>query len=183
VTPYVIADALDDAIRRGLCRAGEVAEIADARAGERGTAGIRRVLDRVLTEPEDVRYRLERETLRAIRAAGFEVVAQFAVEVDGEDYVIDFAIPHLMVGLEVKGWEPRRTRTAFDRDAEREAALRSIGWMLLPVTSRTKMPTLVRRLRRIALLSSRTANLPADGQGKLAVHAEGGRLRGAGTMA
>ncbi len=81
---------------------------------------------------------LELRVLRAVMEAGLPApVQQFRVRVSGKRYRIDLAYPAEQVAIEVDGWEPHRTRSAFDADRARGNALVAVGWTLLRFTSKS----------------------------------------------
>jgi hypothetical protein len=84
---------------------------------------------------------------RSLTKAGLPPVQQYQVVVGNRVLVVDNAYPEFKVGVEFKGWEPRSTRTGFDHDAEREVLLIGIGWLIIPVTSRTKHADVIRAVQ------------------------------------
>ncbi len=51
-------------------------------------------------------------------------------------FEVDFAFPSAMLVVEVDGWDPHRTRQAFEDDRARDARLVSLGWSVIRVTWR-----------------------------------------------
>ncbi len=47
---------------------------------------------------------------------------------------MDFAWPRIRLAVEADGWETHGTRTAFQRDRRRSAALALAGWTVLRFT-------------------------------------------------
>lgn len=79
---------------------------------------------------------LEMRVLRAIvNAALPEPVQQHWVTLDGHRRRIDLAYPELKLAVEVDGWEPHSSRSAFDGDRVRENELDIAGWHRLHFTS------------------------------------------------
>lgn len=66
---------------------------------------------------------------------GLQVEHQHRVTVDGHRYVLDFAIPDALIGVEVDGLETHATRQALDHDLERQNRLVVAGWHLLRYTA------------------------------------------------
>jgi very-short-patch-repair endonuclease len=143
----LLARIVDESYRRGLCSPSEV-EAAIARAGVRGRAGLRTlrsiVGDRVVADSN-----LEATWLRRLAGAGLRPAAlQHQVVVGARVLVLDLAWPEHRVGVEVDGWEPHRTRSAWDRDHDKVNAYAEAGWRVLFVTSRTPPADTIRQLRR-----------------------------------
>jgi very-short-patch-repair endonuclease len=138
---------VDDADRRGLCSPWDV-ESTLARVGGRGRAGsaaLRALLaDRVVADSG-----LETTWLRRLTRCGLRPPAlQHQVVVRSRVLVVDMAWPDRRVGVEVDGWDPHRTRSAWDRDHDKANAYAEAGWRVLFVTSRTSTADAARQLRR-----------------------------------
>jgi very-short-patch-repair endonuclease len=79
----------------------------------------------------------EIEVAEALRAKGFEVVAQVGVE----GYYLDLAVKHpehphgFLAGIECDGASYHSSRSAKDRDILRQQVLESLGWRLYRVWS------------------------------------------------
>jgi very-short-patch-repair endonuclease len=86
-----------------------------------------------------IAYRLKRYGL------GPDVVAQ---QYRVGRYRLDFAWPHLAVGLEVDGWWHRSPEGAA-RDAVRDAALRADGWIVFRIDDRHGEDQLEDQLARV----------------------------------
>ena len=128
---------VDAARRRRLFTWQELLGCVDGLREQRrhGLADVERVLaDRV--DPCD--GPLAKQVLRAVLAAGIRrPELEHEVVVGGRVFHLDMAWVPEMVAVEVNGWDPHGVRTAFDHDAERSGLLASVGWLLVPVTSRT----------------------------------------------
>ena len=73
---------------------------------------------------------------RVIRAAGLpEPMSQHPVRTAGKKFFLDVSYPDALLDLEYQGFDPHRTRTAFDRDARRTRLLTAAGWKVLYFTS------------------------------------------------
>jgi len=73
-----------------------------------------------------------------LREAGLPLpVRQHPIWVRGRRYVIDLAYPNEKVAIEADGYDPHRTRAAFDADRERDRAIQLDGWRTLHYTSRS----------------------------------------------
>lgn len=81
---------------------------------------------------------LEVDAMARMRRAGLPVPAQqHPVVVEGRTLHIDLALPDLMIGIELEGWEWHRYRTSFDRDRRRLSWLAAGGWSMLVPTTET----------------------------------------------
>lgn len=67
--------------------------------------------------------------------AGVRVEYQHPVVADGHKYILDFALPEIMVAIEIDGLEVHATRDALDNDLERQNRLIVAGWHLLRYTA------------------------------------------------
>ncbi|MBW3669499.1 MAG: type IV toxin-antitoxin system AbiEi family antitoxin domain-containing protein [Actinobacteria bacterium] len=144
-TPLLVRMVDDCAVRR-LCSPDDVATCIERNDARWGTRRLRRVIaERVQADSH-----LEAQWLRRLRRAGLappEVGYQLVV--DSTVLVLDFAWPEQRVGIEVDGWQPHGTRSAFDRDRLRDLAATRIGWRILRVTSRTPPATLFRTVHSL----------------------------------
>jgi very-short-patch-repair endonuclease len=85
---------------------------------------------------------------RVIVGAGLPIpVQQHRVRVAGEHFRIDLAYPDHRLGLEYLGFDPHRTRAAFDRDFRRDRLLTVAGWEILYFTSADSDAEIVRAVR------------------------------------
>jgi len=80
--------------------------------------------------------RPEIRLMNAIRAGGLPTpVPQYKVSVAGQRFRFDVAYPEVKLGLEWMGFDPHRTRMAFDRDFRRDRIVSSAGWTVMYFTS------------------------------------------------
>jgi hypothetical protein len=145
-----IARVLDAACRMWGEPALDEVEQAIVRAGARGHRGaatLRLLLDERRGEGPVDRFALQRRWMAVLDAAGLHGEDEHHVTVEGIDRWLDRAWPGSMVCAEVKGHRYHSDRSAFDADAEREAALAAAGWLVVPITSRSDPRSVVRRLR------------------------------------
>lgn len=119
-------------------------------------------LERVLAarvpgyEPGD--SNLETRVYEAIVAAGLPTpVRQHAVVVGTRRYYIDLAYPHLLIAIEVDGFDYHRGRSSFDDDRRRQNDLVRAGWIVLRFTSRSTLDEIVTSVAD--LLLGRSAGL------------------------
>lgn len=119
----------------------EVARL--ARPGRRGLGPLRKALDRralLETPPDGV---LEPRFARLCKLAGLPTpVFQHAVG----RYEVDFAYPDLFIAIEVDGYGPHASPSAFQTDRHRQNELVGQGWLVLRFT----WADVVRRPERVA---------------------------------
>lgn len=147
VDRFLLARIVDDSYRRGLCSPWDVGGTL-ARVGGRGRAGAAvlgsLLADRVVADSDLETTWLSRLARRGLRPPAL----QHQVVVRSRVLVMDMAWPDQRVGVEVDGWEPHRTRSAWDRDHDKLNAYAEAGWRVLFVTSRTSPVDAARQLRR-----------------------------------
>lgn len=147
VSTSLLRRMLDDCAVRRLCTPEDV-DRAFGRCGthRHGSARLRRlVAERVQADSH-----LEQLWLRRLIRAGLRPPALgYQLVVDSAVIVLDFAWPSHRVGVEVDGWRPHATRSAFDRDRFRDLAAARLGWRVLRITSRTPPSDLFRTLRQV----------------------------------
>lgn len=139
VTPEVLEEALDDALRRRLTTIGRL-RWRISELGRRGRPGIG-VLGRMLDErsrgsvPKSV---LETRTARFIRKAGLpEPVRQYPIRRGATVVaVVDFAYPEIKLAIEADGYRWHSGRARWEHDRARANALTHLGWRVIYVTSR-----------------------------------------------
>ncbi len=86
--------------------------------------------------------------IRALREAGVrEPVPQYPVRPARKDYFIDAAYPDALLALEYQGFDPHRTRSAFDGDARRTRELTAAGWRVVYFTSKDTDADIVATVR------------------------------------
>lgn len=146
VSTGLLRRMVDDCAIRRLCTADDVLtciERADARRG-------RRRLRSLLDARVEADSHLEARWLRRLRRAGFpSPIVGYQLVVGRRVLVLDIAWPEHRVGIEVDGWAPHGTRTAFDRDRLRDLATVRAGWTILRVTARTPPTELFDTLRSL----------------------------------
>lgn len=135
-----LARALDDALVRNLAHLSDVRRCAErlAPGPGRSLSKLRVLLAERGGEARLAESRPEMRVMRVIVGAGLPApVQQHVVRVNGERFRLDFAYPDQMVGLEYQGFDPHRSRSAFDRDYRRDRLLRGVGWDMRYFTSAT----------------------------------------------
>jgi len=145
-----VARLLDAACRLWDDRPLDQVQAALDRAGARGHVGAAILRELVAERREQGtrdRYALQRRWMAILDGAGLAGHDEYHVVVEGVDRWLDRAFVDAKVGVEVKGHSVHGPRTAFDADADREAALAACGWLVFPITSRSDPYQVVRRLR------------------------------------
>lgn len=93
---------------------------------------------------------LEVRALRALHLAGLHLpVQQHPVVAGGRRRRIDLAYPHLMIAIELDGWDAHGVRSAFDDDRARGNELVILGWQVVHLTSRMTDEEMVDAVRRL----------------------------------
>ena len=88
--------------------------------------------------------------INALANAGLPIpTPQYWVRIDGERFRLDAAYPELRLGLEYQGFDPHRSRSAFDRDYRRDRLLTRDGWTILYFTSACSDADIVRDVGRL----------------------------------
>jgi hypothetical protein len=144
--------ATDDALRRNILTLNELRRCVGGLAAGPGrrTARIHELLAVRLTGYNPGDSELEMRVLRAIVAAGLpEPVQQHELRLPNRRCRIDLAYPDVKLAIEVDGFGPHTTRTAFDRDRARANDLTTAGWTILRFTSASTGPSHHRRRRRL----------------------------------
>lgn len=141
--------ALDDLLRRRIVTLDKVRATAARLAGP-GRRKMRPIAEVLAQRAEGYELSdsdLEVRALTLLRRAGLALpVQQHRVVVGGRRYLLDLAYPEHLIAVELNGWEWHgRYRSGFDRTHDRQAALASAGWIVLPFTSET-IDTLVARV-------------------------------------
>lgn len=127
----------DDALRRGLVTAAELAAAVDALGRRHGAAGVRAV-----SEWCDPRHESPGETLLAhlLRLAGHDMEPQFVVPGTerwtraGRGYRVDLRLRGTRVLVEFDGRVKYEDRQALWEEKVREDRIRSLGWVVVRVT-------------------------------------------------
>lgn len=130
-----ICSQVDEAVASGLLLLDRLRRRAQAVCGRgrRGTRVLRAIL-RTWGDAGRVDSRVEIDLERWLRSAGLGGLAQHAVTVDGERFVIDHAWPTARVGLELDSYRWHGTPDGRRRTSRRVARLRAQGWDMHSVT-------------------------------------------------
>lgn len=146
VSTALLVRMVDDCAVRRLCSPDDVAACIERNDARWGTRRLRTVIaERVQADSH-----LEQLWLRRLRRAGLAPPAVgYQLVVDATVLVLDFAWPEQRVAIEVDGWRPHATRSAFDRDRVRDLAAAGLGWRILRLTSRTPPASLFRTIRSL----------------------------------
>ena len=131
------AEVLQRAVAEGCVRATRLQQLVAAGPG-RGSPGAA-ALGRLLPFSEQrchVPTSLEQAVAAVLRDVGPAFVREHPVHVDGHVFYLDFAFPHLRVGVEADGRRWHSDATSFERDRVRQNALVAAEWRVLRVTER-----------------------------------------------
>ena len=149
-----LARGLDDALVRRLVRRAQLHEVS-LRLGPapgRRITKLRLLVAERGVEADTSGSRPEMRLFRVLRDAGMrEPVSQHPVRVDGHEYHIDAAYPDELLALEYQGYDPHRTRSAFDSDAKRTRRLTAAGWRVLYFTSKDSDADIVETLHAFGI--------------------------------
>ena len=148
---------MDDAERRGLCRAESVARCVDrlSRAPGRHLSTVRSALALRLPGYGAGDSVLEQSALQALIDAGLPPpVRHHRVAFDGVEYEVDLAYPEWRIAIELLGYRYHGSRSAFDADSARTRRFVLHGWILLPFTSATTAAELTSDVSRVIELAS-----------------------------
>jgi hypothetical protein len=116
----------------------------------RRVAVLRMLLAERGPESEKTESPKEIRMLAVLRAAGVEMpTPQLAVVAGGNRYRLDGGYEDVKLGLEYLGFDPHRTRTAFDRDHERDRLLTIDGWTIAYFTSSSTDAQIVRTVKQL----------------------------------
>lgn len=136
--------------RRGELEATRACVARLAGPGRRRLEVIRHVLAERLPGYDPGDSDLEVRALRAIQRAGLEPpVQQHPVRIKGRRCRIDLAYPHLMIAIELEGWEFHGIRSAFTWDRARRNELTIAGWQVLQLTAEMSDDEMVDHVRRL----------------------------------
>jgi len=147
--PWDVERALDDALRRRLTTLRRVERVfLDlANRGRRRSTVMRALLEARLPGFDPGDSAMETKLVRWIVGAGLpRPVQQHHVRARGHRFRLDLAYPELMIGIEYDGWDPHRTRVAFDGDRARQNPLEIIGWLILRYTSASTRAVVIREV-------------------------------------
>src|SRR6478672_1839444 len=130
----VVAELVEVAIVRKLVTVAGLRAMIDqvARKGRRGCGVLRAVLDQRplgLIRSESV---VESFFARLVAEFGIEgVVYQHEVEVDGKTRRLDFAMPDVLLGIEIDSEEHHSSPAARASDRQRQNEMATVGYLLL----------------------------------------------------
>lgn len=146
VSTELLRRMVDDCAIRRLCTVDDILQCVERADARRGRRRLLSLLDaRVQADSH-----LEARWLRRLKRAGFPPpIVGYQLSVRRRVLVLDMAWPDHRVGIEVDGWAPHGTRSAFDRDRLRDLAAVRAGWTILRVTARTPSTELFDTLRSL----------------------------------
>jgi very-short-patch-repair endonuclease len=126
--------ALEDALRRRLTTLDRLwlVDRERGRPGRNGVKAFRRSL--LLHDDRDgtLQSRMEAKLRRILRTlSGPSAVPQFPVEVEGDQFFIDFAYPDVLLGIEAQSLKWHMGRERWSYDLRRDRRLKTRGWTML----------------------------------------------------
>ncbi len=145
-----LARALDDALVRNLVAHAAVDDVATrlGPAPGRCISQLRLLVAERGPEADTAGSRPEMRMFRVLRDAGLpEPASQHPVATQGGKFFIDLSYPNRCLALEYQGFDPHRTRSAFDRDHRRARMLVAAGWTVLFFTSADSDADIVKAVR------------------------------------
>lgn len=137
VAPTQVPDAVERCLYQRLLTTDALWRVLDELGGRgrRGTGPLRRALERRALGDQRPDSLLEPVLASIARDAGVAFEYQVPVVLDGHRYVVDFALPRLLLACEVDGLSAHGTREALDHDLERQNRLVRHGWTVLRFTA------------------------------------------------
>lgn len=132
-----VEEILQRAVTSGCVSAEKLRSLAPLVRGRapRGLTTVRRLLHDSGNRPH-VASPLEKAVAAVLSDVGPKFEREYPVYVYGGVYYLDFAWPHLRVGVEADGRRWHSDAPSFERDLDRHNALTAAGWRVLRVTER-----------------------------------------------
>lgn len=165
---WIVERVLETAVSRRLVTIAEVQALREelSKRGRAGVGIVGGILERRGLGDADSHSVLEAMFANIWRDHEIEgLVYQHHVVVAGRDRYIDFAVPHLKVAFELKGYEHHSRWATFVDDCVRGAELTLLGWTVIEFTwdDVVHRPGYVARVVREAIrLASAAPSGPAD---------------------
>ena len=131
---YRVEQALEDALRRSLCSAEQVAQRFSqlARRGKRGVTILRPLLEERVGETVPTHSMLERRLVRIIESLPVATpVRQHPVHLRDTTVYLDLAWPDRMIAVEGDGLYAHGTNLQLPWDVDRQTELVLLGWHVL----------------------------------------------------
>lgn len=119
---------IDTALRCGV-PLSELHAAASALSGRRGMSDVRRWLEESRQRPWSPAERTAQRILREGGVTGW--VGNFLVRLPTRAAFLDIALPALMLGFEIDGYEHHSARRSFVHDRNRDAELAAHGWQVV----------------------------------------------------
>jgi len=129
-TPRDLARATEEAQVRRLVSTHSLNEQSSRYPTHRGTAALRKV---IRSDPAFTRSEAERRMIELIRAARLPT-PETNVRIDGHE--VDLVWREARLVVEIDGYAFHSSRSSFERDRRRDAALAGGGWRVVRVTWR-----------------------------------------------
>jgi very-short-patch-repair endonuclease len=134
--PGRLGHVIDEFLRRGLMTLDDVADVMliMGTKGRKGMAMLRRLLAERMGEGGPAHNKTELRLYKSLSSAGLKPTRQFRVDWSSGAFYLDCAWPKLHVGAESDSYRWHGTRTAWDRDKDRERILKQMGWRIVRFT-------------------------------------------------
>jgi len=134
LAPRVLREPmLDTALVRGWLTLDELAAQVRALNGQHGVVALRALLTGALPRTWSPAERLGRQVLARTGLQGWQWNLPVAL-LDGSVAVVDAALPHLRLAVEIDGRAHHVDPAAFQRDRHRQNGLVALGWIVLRFT-------------------------------------------------
>lgn len=135
---YELEYVIDNALSQGLIQTKRIKtqlhqlHTAPGREKNRTLASLEPYLCNYSNSESALEKRVEKVI---VKLTSRKIVRQHNIQIRGQRYRIDLAIPSLKIAIEVDGFEFHRSRTKFDDDRRRQNDLISVGWKLVRITA------------------------------------------------
>ena len=141
VSPERLEGALDSALLKGLTSTDYLGRRLE-RSGPLKSCAVLKALLRERTGRRPTESELERLYHRKVTLAFSLPTPICGFRLEGAKRRIDFAYPHIGLGVELLGWKVHGAYTRWNRDLDRHNELTNLGWQMLyfPWTTVKKYP-------------------------------------------
>lgn len=129
-------EILQRAVAEGCVHPARLRQWTGGRRRSPGATAIRAFLPSSSQRTSHLPTPLERAVADVLRDVGSAFEREHPVVVGGQVFYLDFAFPHLRVGVEADGRRWHSDAQSFEHDRQRDNALTAAGWRILRVTER-----------------------------------------------
>ncbi|WP_205698066.1 type IV toxin-antitoxin system AbiEi family antitoxin domain-containing protein [Conexibacter sp. SYSU D00693] len=137
VRPSLLTAACEAAVREGLFDASAIAEVLDRCRGHRGARRLRIAVSELTDDPDVLRSELERRLKALLEGSALRQMPRFNRHADGASgtlWEVDALWRAQRLVVEADSWAFHGTRSARDRDANKQRDLEAAGWEVWRVT-------------------------------------------------